>query len=61
MITYEEFRRRSSFDKTALIAFAHGTLFEDESESCARVGILHDIDYPDYPNPSQSSGDGLME
>ncbi|MGB3565424.1 MAG: bifunctional 3-hydroxydecanoyl-ACP dehydratase/trans-2-decenoyl-ACP isomerase [Thermoanaerobaculia bacterium] len=32
MITHEEFRQRSSFDKGELIAFAHGTLLEDAPE-----------------------------
>jgi 3-hydroxyacyl-[acyl-carrier protein] dehydratase/trans-2-decenoyl-[acyl-carrier protein] isomerase len=35
MITYEEFRQRSSFDKGELIAFAHGTLIEDEPDGFA--------------------------
>ncbi len=35
MITYEEFRQRSSFDKGELLAFAHGTLIEDEPDGFA--------------------------
>ena len=32
---YEEFRRRSSFDHTELLAFAHGRLVEDPPEAFA--------------------------
>ena len=35
MITYEEFQQRFSFDKGELIAFAHGTLIEDEPDGFA--------------------------
>jgi 3-hydroxyacyl-[acyl-carrier protein] dehydratase/trans-2-decenoyl-[acyl-carrier protein] isomerase len=30
MMTYDEFRQRSSFSQTELLAFAHGTLISDE-------------------------------
>lgn len=35
MISYEEFQQRSSFDKSELLAFAHGTLIEDEPDGFA--------------------------
>lgn len=35
MITYEEFRRRTSFGKSELLAFAHGALIEDAPEGFA--------------------------